>query len=115
MAALDQLGSRPPSLAGMEALHDFLTAHPGVQLEPFLAGANDRLRAYFYEVTQLQPCMPVPKLRFLCPLTRHVTTSQCGDLLRCLVIPAATSRSRFASDAALHHSLPCLAETECTS
>ncbi len=33
----------------MEALHDFLQAHPGLDLEPLLAGGNERLRAYFYQ------------------------------------------------------------------
>ena len=36
---------------GMEALHGFLLRNPGVDLQPFLAGANDRLRTYFYEVS----------------------------------------------------------------
>jgi hypothetical protein len=35
----------------MEALHSFLLRNPGVDLQPFLAGANDRLRTYFYEVS----------------------------------------------------------------
>ena len=38
-------------LQGMEALHGFLLRNPGVDLQPFLAGANDRLRTYFYEVS----------------------------------------------------------------
>ena len=39
-------------LQGMEALHGFLLRNPGVDLQPFLAGANDRLRTYFYEVSR---------------------------------------------------------------
>jgi hypothetical protein len=41
----------PLTSQGMEALHGFLLRNPGVDLQPFLAGANDRLRTYFYEVS----------------------------------------------------------------
>lgn len=40
---------------GMKALHDFLQQHPAVNIDPFLAGANDRLRTYFYEVQRSLP------------------------------------------------------------
>lgn len=43
----------------MEALHDFLQQHPGVDLAPFLAGANDRLRTYFYEASHAHTRLPV--------------------------------------------------------
>ncbi len=45
---------------GMEALHDFLQQHPGQNIDPFLAGANDRLRTYFYEVQRSLPPCPGP-------------------------------------------------------
>lgn len=51
VAALDQLGSGAAGSDGMEALHDWLHMHPELDLEAFLAGANERLRVYFYQVS----------------------------------------------------------------
>jgi len=49
VAALDQLGERGAAGDGMEALHDWLHRHPQLNLDAFLAGANERLRTYFYQ------------------------------------------------------------------
>ena len=39
----------------MEAVHDLLQQHSDLDLEPYLAGANERLRTYFYQVRERVP------------------------------------------------------------
>lgn len=58
VAALDQLGERGAAGDGMEALHDWLHRHPQLNLDAFLAGANERLRTYFYQVLPSNVLLP---------------------------------------------------------
>lgn len=58
VAALDQLGERGAAGDGMEALHDWLHHHPQLNLDAFLAGANERLRTYFYQVLPSKVLLP---------------------------------------------------------